>query len=218
MSNDPKAFAVDIAALASLKPHPRNYRDHPDDQLDHIIESIKQHGFYRNVVVARDNTILAGHGVVKAAAKMGLKEIPVRRMDCGPDDPVALKLLAGDNEIGRLALVDDRRLTEMLKELRDSDNLLGTGFDDMMLANLLMVTRTESEVRDFDAAAEYVGMPDYEPGPGLQPMLNVMFRTPEDRDRFIEGFGIKVTKRMSKQWAAWWPAKEQDDLSSLEFK
>ena len=79
--------------LDSLQDHPRNYREHPDDQLEHLIASIKEQGFYKNVAVARDGTILAGHGVVKAARKMGLEEIPVVRLDLEPDDPKALKLL-----------------------------------------------------------------------------------------------------------------------------
>jgi ParB-like chromosome segregation protein Spo0J len=57
-----KTFATEQASLTDLKPHPRNYRTHSDDQLKHLIQSIKEHGFYRNVVVIKDGTILAGHG------------------------------------------------------------------------------------------------------------------------------------------------------------
>jgi hypothetical protein len=59
-----KPKTTELIAIKELKPHPRNYRSHPEDQLVHLVNSIKQHGFYRNVVVAKDNTILAGHGVV----------------------------------------------------------------------------------------------------------------------------------------------------------
>ena len=69
MSNTHEA---EMTPVSDLKPHPRNYKDHPDDQLEHIIESIKSTGFYRNIVIAQDGTILAGHGVVAAAKKMGL--------------------------------------------------------------------------------------------------------------------------------------------------
>src|SRR5258707_279190 len=103
-------YPVEIVAVADLKPHPQNYREHPDDELEHIVESIRANGFYRNVVVARDNTLLAGHGVVQAAKKLGKTEIPVLRLDLDPDDPKALKVLVGDNEIARMAMVDDRAL------------------------------------------------------------------------------------------------------------
>jgi ParB-like chromosome segregation protein Spo0J len=78
------SLRAEFVPLASLKPHPRNYRIHPDDQLEHIIKSIQEHGFYRNVVAARDGTILAGHGVVQAALKMGLKGVPVVPARRGP--------------------------------------------------------------------------------------------------------------------------------------
>ena len=63
-----------MTSVEDLTPHPQNYRDHPQDQIAHIVRSIEEHGFYRNVVVAKDNTILAGHGVVQAAQQLGMKK------------------------------------------------------------------------------------------------------------------------------------------------
>jgi hypothetical protein len=76
--NETKLLAK-LVAVDDLKPHPRNYRIHPEDQLQHIIRSIQEH-FYRNVVAAREGTILAGHGVVIAARKLGLSKVPVVRL------------------------------------------------------------------------------------------------------------------------------------------
>ena len=73
--------SVRQVAISGLRPHPRNYREHPEDQLEHIKASIVENGFYRNVVAARDGTILAGHGVVLAATAMGLRKVPVIRLD-----------------------------------------------------------------------------------------------------------------------------------------
>lgn len=215
-----KKLEVEHIPPTNLKPHPRNYRTHPDDQIEHLIKSIKEHGFYRNVVVAKDGTILAGHGVVEAALKMELEEIPVIRVSIAANDPKALKLLAGDNEIANLVEVDDRALTEMLKEIHDEaiDGLLGTGFDDKMLANLLMVTRSADEIRDFDAASEWVGMPEYDTG-NKEIRLTIRFR---DENRFqqflklIEVFDEKIHRREGGM-SIWWPVEDQDDLSSVQF-
>jgi hypothetical protein len=49
---------TEIVALSSLRPHPRNYREHPEDQIEHLMQSIRANGFYRNIVVARDGTII----------------------------------------------------------------------------------------------------------------------------------------------------------------
>src|SRR5262245_2981266 len=85
---------IEHMALADLTPHPRNYRRHPADQIAHIIESIREHGVYRNIIIARDNTVLAGHGVRLALLQMGETRAPCRRLDLDPNEPRALKVLA----------------------------------------------------------------------------------------------------------------------------
>lgn len=209
---------TEVLALDTLHPHPRNYQGHPDDELDHIMESLREHGFYRPIVIARDNTILALHGVWTAARKMGLTHGPVLRKDYAPDDPRALKLVIADNEIRHLADRDDRLLSEMLRELADLDQLLGTGYDEMMLANLAMVTRPAAEIADLDAAAQWVGMPEYADGSGhIQLIVN--FATEEDRQEFCRMLGVEAITPAGAGTAKsiWWPKRIRDDLASLRF-
>lgn len=126
--------------LKTLKPHPRNYRGHPVDQKAHLRASLKAYGFYKNIVITPGGVILAGHGITEAAIDEGIETGPVivLVLDIDPESPAALKIVAGDNEIGGLAEVDDRLLTEILKEIGQSEiGLLGTGFDDATLANLI---------------------------------------------------------------------------------
>ncbi|NLS78943.1 MAG: ParB N-terminal domain-containing protein [Chloroflexi bacterium] len=211
-----ESFAVELAPLEALKPHPRNYRGHPDDQIAHIMASIQAHGVYRNVVIAQEGTILAGHGVVEACRRLGLNQVPVHRLPLAPDDPRALKVLAGDNEIEHLAEQDDRLLTELLREIKDQDaaGLLGTGYDEMMLANLVFVTRPESEIRDHGEAAQWVGMPEWatEPDP-LKVTVN--FANAEDRADFFQRLGARYTDQTD---SIWWPLREIEDKSSLRFE
>lgn len=211
-----KQIAIEYVAVSELKPHPKNYREHPDDQLDHIIQSIKDNGHYRNVVIAKDNIILAGHGVVKASNKMGLKTIPVVRLDVPHTNKKAMKVLTGDNEIAHLGIVDDRLLSELLKDIKDSDitGLLGTGYDDAMLANLVLVTRDANEIEDFDAAAEWVGMPEYE-SQKKQIQIIVSFENMEDRAKFGKLVGASLT---DKTKSIWFPHKDKDDTSSVRFE
>lgn len=215
----PDSFPVEMVAVAALKEHPHNYRTHPDDQIDHLCASVREHGLYRNIVVARDNTILAGHGVVLAVRKMGWTVVPVVRRPLDPLEASALKLLAADNEIQHLAEVEDRKLTEMLKLIRDSDaGLLGTGFDEAMLANLLFVTRSESEIATRDDAAHWVGMPEYEEG-ARPPQLLISFATPDDRAALLTLAGIVDYRgRDSRVWSCWYPNRPQDDTASLRFE
>jgi hypothetical protein len=209
---------VEWVALDSLRPHPRNYQQHPDDQIEHLAQSLREHGFYRNVVIARDSTILAGHGVVQAAKSIGLDEAPCVRMDLDAAEPRALKLLAADNEISHLAERDDRALSELLKEVKDTDldGLLGTGYDEMMLANLVMVSRPRSEIQDIDHAAHWVGMPEYEEGRQVL-QAQVSFRNPDDRAEFCRLIGAPPPNS-SRVVSAWYPPKEREDLASVRFE
>ena len=73
--------------FADVRSHPRNDGSHPPDEIAHLKQSLTQHGVYRNVVIAEDGTILAGHGVVQAAQELGHTHIAVKRLPYGPDDP-----------------------------------------------------------------------------------------------------------------------------------
>jgi ParB/Sulfiredoxin domain len=212
-------FKIEVVRLAALHPHPRNYRGHPQDQIAHLVESLKEHGVYRNVVAARDGTILAGEGIWRAAQAAGLTEMPIQRMDLAPDEPRAIKLLVGDNELSHLAEDNDRLLSDLLKQVRETDTagLLGTGYDETMLANLVMVSRPEKEVADFDAAKEWVGMPQFDTGEKVAAKLVVSFRSETDAKAFFERLGVEK-QAFSKVMSMWYPPRERDDVSSVRFE
>jgi hypothetical protein len=206
---------LDIVPISELKPHPRNYRIHPQDQIEHLIQSITEYGIYRNIVIAQDGTILAGHGVCEAVKQMGLDEIPVVRLGIESDSPQALKLLAGDNEIENLGEIDDRALSEILKDIHDSDatELLGTGFDEQMLANLVFVTRPQSEIKDFNEAAEWVGMPEYEPSTAPIKLV-ISFENEQARQELATKLGYILS---DKTKSVWYPPQSHDDVQSVRF-
>jgi hypothetical protein len=215
-----ESYPVEMVPLASLRPHPRNYRTHPADQLAHLVQSIREHGLYRNIVIARDNTILAGHGVALACGDIGMDSVPVRRLPVDPESPQALKILAGDNSISHLAEVDDRAFTEILKEIHSLDSLLGTGYDAAMLANLVFVTRPEGEIRDRNEAAEWLAAglsPELDNGP-VPARLIISFATEADRQTFVEKTGIVISlKHSAKVWTTWWPYRDQEDARSVRI-
>jgi len=194
-ATEPVLHQSELAELDSLKPHPRNYREHPDIQREHLRASIQEHGVYRNVVVAEDGTILAGHGVVESAREAGLTQVPVVRLPFPADDPRALKVLVADNELTRLAASDDRLLADLLKEMRDADlaSLLGTGWDDLSLAVLLGEGIT-------DPSQAWAGLPEYESEDRQSAFRCVVhFRTLED----VAGFFELIDREQSAQ--VWWP-------------
>jgi ParB-like chromosome segregation protein Spo0J len=201
----------DLVPVADLTPHSRNYRAHNDAQIEHLCQSIRDYGVYRSVVIARDNTILAGHGVVTAAGRMGIKTLPVLRLDLDWDDPRALKILVGDNEMSYRADIDDRALTEMLKEVMGDDDaaLRGTGYDAQQLAALAFVTRPSSEIGTIDEAKHWVGMPDFDPS--KETLYEVNLRCATDADRvnlltYLHASGEHMRVQGTRT-ALWWPLR-----------
>jgi hypothetical protein len=211
---------IDIS-IQKLKKHPKNYRKHPPDQLEHIKNSIIQHGFYRNVVISSDFYILAGHGVTEAAIALGKQSVPCFQVPVQHTDPLALKILTGDNELGRFAEIDDRILSELLKEIKDADSLLGTGYTQEALAALVFNTRPEHEIKNIDEAAAWVGMPAFSTLPeGVTShddisKIVVTFYSPLARKDFADKLGISITQDTK---SVLWPPQQRAVLSALKFE
>ncbi len=63
-----------------LIPYARNSRTHSDEQVAQIVASIKEFGFTNPILIDKDNVIIAGHGRLLAAQRLGLKEVPVIKL------------------------------------------------------------------------------------------------------------------------------------------
>lgn len=213
-----ETYPTEVVLISELRLHPRNYREHPPDQIAHIKTSLQENGQYRNIITAQDLTILGGHGVYLAALELGWTHLEVKRMPLDPHSVRALKILAADNEIGHLAEIDDRALTHILKQVMEEDEtgLDGTGFDERMLAALVYVSRPEDEVRDFNAAAHWVGMPEYDE-PDEPYKLVVNFADEETRREFAERMGVGLMQMSHRTCSTWWPPREKEDRASLLF-
>jgi DNA modification methylase len=145
-------FNIETVAIDSLRPHPRNYRSHPQAQIEHLEASLREYGWARNVVVASDGVILAGHGIVEAARRRGETTVPVHRLALKSTDPKAEKFMVLENEVSRLADDDDAQLAALLKGLADEGELLGTGYDggdvEALLAELQAEESAQQHVED----------------------------------------------------------------------
>ena len=67
--------------ISSLIPYEFNNRNHDQQQVDRIANSIKEFGFNQPLVIDESNIILVGHGRLAAAQKLGLKEVPVLKVE-----------------------------------------------------------------------------------------------------------------------------------------
>jgi DNA modification methylase len=77
MKIDWPADAVERRSVSSLIPYARNARTHSDEQVGQIAASIREWGWTTPVLIDEDSGIIAGHGRVLAAQKLGIGEVPV---------------------------------------------------------------------------------------------------------------------------------------------
>lgn len=77
---------VEYVSPEALDPYPGNAKLHPADQVEQIKESIQEFGFNDPIAVWKNNEIIEGHGRVIAALELGLKEVPIIRLDELTDD------------------------------------------------------------------------------------------------------------------------------------
>lgn len=120
--------------IDELTEHPDNPRRGDEATIE---ASMVAHGFF-GAVLAQTSTkrILAGNHRTRVARRLGEPTVPVLFVDV--DDDQARRLLLVDNRSNDLAGYDDRELAALLADLTaDGGDLLGTGFSDADLADLL---------------------------------------------------------------------------------
>ncbi|WP_205231533.1 site-specific DNA-methyltransferase [Azospira oryzae] len=120
-----------------LVPYARNARTHSEEQVAQIAASIVEFGFTNPILAGSDGVIVAGHGRLAAAQKLGLDTVPVVVLDhLTPTQRRAL--IIADNRIAENAGWDDAMLRNELQSLQeDGFNLDITGFDADALAEIM---------------------------------------------------------------------------------
>lgn len=108
--------------VESLIPYARNSRTHSDEQVDKIAASIKEFGFLNPVIIDGENGIIAGHGRIMAAKKLGLTDVPVVEASHLTYAQRRAYIIA-DNRLALDAGWDDEMLRIEFEELE------GLGFD-----------------------------------------------------------------------------------------
>ena len=142
-----------LADINDLIPYIRNARTHSESQIAQIAASIKEFGFLSPILIAEDNTILAGHGRLAAARKLGLKQVPCVKESHLTETQRRAYIIA-DNKLSLNAGWDDEMLAIELSELQGADfELELLGFDESELASIFEDDK-EVEDDDFDVEEE----------------------------------------------------------------
>ena len=136
--------------VKDLIPYINNSRTHSDEQVNQIASSIKEFGFTNPVLIDEDGGIIAGHGRVMAARKLGLEFVPSITL-IGLTEAQKKAYIIADNQLPLNAGwdLDTLRLEiETLKELDFDIDLLG--FDTDVIDKLLDIDAEFPELPDGD--------------------------------------------------------------------
>lgn len=124
--------------IEKLKPYKNNARTHSDEQIEKIAKSMKEFGFINPILVDGNLNVIAGHGRILGAKKLGMKEVPCLFIEDLTEEQKRAYIIA-DNRLAEDAGWDK----ELLKiELEDLKNM---NFD---------ITLTGFELEDFDFSME----------------------------------------------------------------
>jgi site-specific DNA-methyltransferase (adenine-specific) len=158
------AKSVEWLETATLIPYAKNSRTHSEAQVAQIAGSIKEFGFNNPVLIDEDNGIIAGHGRVLAAQKLGLQAVPCIRLAHLSDTQRKAYVIA-DNRLALNAGWDDQMLTVELQELdAESFDLSLLGFEADELNALLNPIKETEGLTDEDAVPEVPEEPKTKPG------------------------------------------------------
>jgi len=138
----PMADTIVMRPVEALIPYARNARTHSDAQVAQIAGSIREFGFTNPVLLDGDNGIVAGHGRVLAARKLGLTEVPCIELAHLSESQRRAYIIA-DNKLALNAGWDEAMLKVELGQLKiDGYDLSLTGFGEIEI-NALMAEKTE---------------------------------------------------------------------------
>src|ERR1019366_8228387 len=153
------ASSIERWPLDKLIPYARNARTHSDAQVAQIAASIKEFGFVNPILAGTDRVIIAGHGRLLAARKLGMTEVPVIVIE-GLTENQRRALVLADNKLALNAGWDEEALLLEIEALRDAHydlNILG--FEDDELARLLESQDANGGLTNEDAVPELQEVP-----------------------------------------------------------
>jgi DNA modification methylase len=155
---------IEYRQVDALIPYARNAKQHPDAQVAQIAASIREFGWGAPILVDGNNNVIAGHGRLLAARKLGMAEVPVVSMDHLTDTQRRALILA-DNKIGENASWEDELLGIELSELKDAGfDLELTGFSTEEWEALIAGEETDKEGLTDENAVPEVVEPISKPG------------------------------------------------------
>ena len=147
---------ISLVEVSELIPYINNAKQHSDEQVTRIASSIREFGFLTPVLIDNDKNIIAGHGRIMAAKKLGMDKVPCVNIE-GLDEAHRKAYILADN---RLTELGDWDMDLVSSELIDLDAL---GFDIDLTGFELDINEPE-EVQEDDFECDLPGEPKAKQG------------------------------------------------------
>lgn len=180
-----------------LIPYARNAKIHDEANVNVIAGSIKAFGFNAPVLIDSENGIIAGHGRVLAAQKLGIKQVPCIELD-GMTDAEKRAYILADNKIAEKSAWDNEMLGAEIEDLKDLGvDLTVSGFELKELDNIF----DDEEKKKYTEKTE---APQYVPT-GANVSLNDCFSTSKTDEllKEIEKSGLQEDEKKFLRYAAY---------------
>ena len=110
---------IEYVPIDSIKPYSKNAKLHPAEQIEQIKKSIQEFGF-KDAIAVWNNEVVEGHGRLLAAKELGMKELPIVRLDDLTDEQRRAYALV-HNKLTMNSPFDDGILSEELDSILDID-------------------------------------------------------------------------------------------------
>ena len=130
-----KIGAKQVVKIADLKPYERNARTHSEEQVEQIARSIEEFGFLNPVLIDEEKNVIAGHGRIMAAEKLGLTEVPCLFVE-GLTEYQRKAYVLADNRLTELGGWDAELISAELEDLRAAGfdiDITGFTIDDIII-------------------------------------------------------------------------------------
>jgi len=155
---------IEQRAIDTLIPYINNSRKHSDEQVAQIAASIKEFGWTNPILVDGTNGLIAGHGRLLAARKLGMAKVPVIELAHLSENQKKALIIA-DNKLALNSDWDNNLLMIELQELNSEDyDLSVLGFDQDELNALLNPIEPTVGLTDEDAVPDVPDEPKTKPG------------------------------------------------------
>jgi ParB-like chromosome segregation protein Spo0J len=142
---------IEIVEVRTVRTYDRNARLHSDEQVANIATAIQRFGFTNPVLIDEDGQLIAGHGRLAAAQRLGLDKIPAIRI-AGLSEDERRMLVLVDNRLSETSTGDEKMLAEELRALqfafdagRLDVDLDSVGFSDAYVKDLMVLLEEPGE-------------------------------------------------------------------------